>query len=69
MIIYRVLAAMIWFGIMFAVCTVIIAAALVTVIGAVVVGLASPTRTPASSLRVLVANASAAVVHVRALGH
>lgn len=44
-----------WFGVMFAVCTVIIAALLVAALLAVVYGLAFPTRTPASTLRSLAA--------------
>jgi hypothetical protein len=62
MIIYRGLAMMIWFGVMFAVCT-----AIITVLGAVVFGLASPSRTPRSALQALAANTRAGIAHVGAL--
>jgi hypothetical protein len=53
--------------VMFAVCTVLIATALVAVLLAVVYGLASPTRTPASCLRALVANTREGIAPVRVL--
>jgi hypothetical protein len=67
MIVYRGLALAMWFGIAFAATTAVVAAALVLIIGAVVVGIISPSRTPASCLRSLYANASAAVEQVQAL--
>jgi hypothetical protein len=67
MIIWRVWAFAMWFGVMFAICTVIIGAALIAVLLAVLYGLVSPTRTPASCLRSLAVNTEAGIAHVRAL--
>jgi hypothetical protein len=67
MVVYRVLAFMVWFGCMFALCTVVIAVALAAVLLAVVYGLASPSRTPASCLRSLWLNARQLVVEIDAL--
>ncbi len=64
---WRFIVFTVWFGVMFAICTVAIAVALVAIIGAVVYGLASPTRTPASCLRSLAAHTEAAIAQVRAL--
>jgi hypothetical protein len=46
---------------------IVAAVALVAVLGAVVYGLLSPTRTPKSVLRALVANTEAGIARVRAL--
>jgi hypothetical protein len=67
MIVYRTLAFCLWFGAMFAICTVLIAVALVFVIGAVAMGLAMPSRTVGGQLRALQLNTSEGVAHVRAL--
>jgi hypothetical protein len=66
-VVWRIWSFCLWFGIMFALCTVIIAVALAAVLLAVVYGLASRSHTPASSLRALYANARQAVVEVDAL--
>lgn len=64
---YRLIALMIWFGVMFAVLTVVIAAALAVALLAVVYGLASPARTPASCLRSLAAHAREGIERIQAL--
>jgi hypothetical protein len=67
MIIYRLLAFCLWFGAMFAIATVLIAVAVVAVIGAVVIGLVSPNRTPASTLRALQLNTRDGIERLNAL--
>jgi hypothetical protein len=67
MIVYRVLAFCLWFGAMFAIITVLIAVALVFVIGATIVGLVSPTRTPKSTLQALAANTGHGIAQINAL--
>jgi len=67
MTLYRLLAFMIWFGVMFALCTIAIAVVLVFVVGAVLVGLAMPSRTVGGQLRSLHANTEAGIARVRAL--
>ncbi len=64
---WRFIVFTVWFGVMFAICTVIIVVALVAVVGAGVYGLVSPTRTPKTALRSLVANTEAGIAHVKAL--
>jgi hypothetical protein len=64
---YRTLAGLLWFASMFAIITVVLAVALVAVLLAVVVGIVSPTRSPKSTLRALVANTDAGIAQVRAL--
>jgi hypothetical protein len=64
---YRVIAFLLWFGVMFAICTVIIAVALMFVVGAVVMGLVTPSRTVGGQLRSLYANTEAGIAHVEAL--
>ena len=67
MIIYRALAAMLWLAVVVAILSVIVAAALVLILGAVVYWILSPSRSPASCLRSLAANAEAGIAQVRAL--
>ena len=64
---WRMIAFTVWFGVAFALCTVVIVAALVAIIGAIVYGLISPTRTPKTALRSLLANTEAGIAHVKAL--
>ncbi len=64
---YRVLAFLVWFGVMFAICTVIIAVALVGILLAVVYGVGSPSRTPASCLRSLGVNVREGIERIQAL--
>lgn len=64
---WRVWVFLLWFGVMFAVCTVVIAAALALVIGAVLAGLLMPSRTVRGQLRSLDLNTRAAIAHVQAL--
>ena len=66
--IWGLLKTAIWFGVMFAVLTVIVAGSLVLIVGAVAVGCALPSRTVRGQLRSLIANVEASVAHVRALG-
>lgn len=66
-VIWRVWAVAMWFGIMFAVCTVIIALALVCVVGAVLYGALSPTRTVGGQLRSLAANGAEAASQIKSL--
>lgn len=65
--IWRVWVFLLWFGVMFAICSVIITVMAAAILLAVVYGLASTTRTPASTLRALVANTEAGIAHVQAL--
>jgi hypothetical protein len=65
--VYRLIAFMLFVGIVIAVLAIGIAVALVFVIGAVIYGLASPTRTPASCLRALVLNTREGIAHIQAL--
>jgi hypothetical protein len=67
--IWSIIAMMMWFGIMFAVCTILIAALLVLIIGAVLMGLIMPSRTVRGQLRSLDANVCAAIEQVRSLKH
>jgi hypothetical protein len=64
---YRLIGLMLWFGVMFAICTVIIAVVLTLVIGAVVMGLTMPSRTVRGQLAALVLNARQLVIEVDAL--
>lgn len=66
-VIWRVWCLAMWFGIMFAVLTVIIALALVCVVGAVVYGALSPTRTVRGQLRSVVANGAEAASQIQSL--
>jgi len=63
-IFWRMIVFTVWFGVAFALCTVIIAVALV----AVLVGLVMPSRTVRGQQRSLLANTEAAIGHIRALG-
>jgi hypothetical protein len=56
-----------WFGIAFAVCTVVVAVALVLVVGAVLMGVLMPSRTVGGQLRSLALNTRQAVIEVDAL--
>jgi len=66
-LLWRVLAFCLWFGAMFAICTVLIVVAVLAVIGAAVLGLAMPSRTVGGQLRSLYANTETGIAHVRAL--
>jgi hypothetical protein len=65
--IWSALKLAVWFGVAFALTTVVVVAALAGILGAVAFGILSPSRSPASSLRSLAVNASDAVAHVRQL--
>ena len=67
MAVYRLIAFMVWFGIMFALITAAIAVALVFAIGTVVMGLVMPSRTVGGQLRSLYANTEAGIAHVKSL--
>jgi hypothetical protein len=64
---WRLWVFMLWFGVMMSVGTVIIGVALLFAIGAVIYGLASPTRTVGGQLRSLYVNTEAGIAHVRAM--
>lgn len=64
---YRVISFMLWFGIAFAVCTIVVAVALVLVVGAVLMGALTPGRTASGQLRSLVLNTRQAVIEVKVL--
>jgi hypothetical protein len=63
--IWRAWCLAMWFGVMFAVCSVIIGAALVAVLLAVVYGLVSPSRTVGGQLRSLYGNTEAGIAHLK----
>lgn len=65
--IWRMWVFLLWFGVMFAVCTVVIAVALVFGVGAVLAGLLMPSRTVRGQLRSLDLNTRAAIAQVQAL--
>ncbi|HWF49080.1 MAG TPA: hypothetical protein VG294_00430 [Solirubrobacteraceae bacterium] len=66
--VWRIWAFMLWYGCMFAVCTVVIAVALVLVVGAVVMGVLMPSRTVRGQLRSLAQNTRQLVAEIDALG-
>lgn len=67
MFFYLLICALFAFGIAFALCSVIVAVALVLVVGAVVMGLAMPSRTVRGQLRSVVLNTREAIAQVNAL--
>jgi hypothetical protein len=67
MVLYRVAAAMLWFGVAFAIATVIIAVTLVLVVGAVLMGALMPGRTIKGQLRSLDFNTRVVIAQVKAL--
>lgn len=64
--VWRLLAFGIWFGVLFAICSILIAGAVVTLLGAVLFGLVSPTRTGRAGATAWLANVTAAIDLVRA---
>ncbi len=66
-VIWRIWAFAIWFGVMFAVCSVIIAIALCAVLLAVLAGLLMPSRTVGGQLRSLSLNVRELVAQIQAL--
>lgn len=66
-IFWRMIVFTVWFGVAFALCTVIIAVAVLAIIGAVVYGLVMPSRTVKGQLRTLDLTISEGIAHVRAL--
>jgi hypothetical protein len=64
-IIWRIFMFMLWFGVMFAVCTVVIAVAFVFIIAAILMGLVMPSRTVLGQLRSLDTNVSTLVAEIR----
>ena len=66
--IYRLIAFLMWFGVMFALCTILIAVALLVVTGAVVMGLAMPSRTVAGQLRSVQLHAREGIALIQGLG-
>jgi hypothetical protein len=65
--VWRILAFMLWFGVAFVLCTVVIALVLVLITGAVLMGLFMPSRTVRGQLASVVLNCGEAVAHVKAL--
>jgi hypothetical protein len=66
-IFWRVWVFLLWFGVMFAICTVIIGAALIAVLLAVVYGTLSPSRTVGGQLRSLQLHTTEGIALVQAL--
>ena len=66
--IYRLVVFLLWFGVMFALCTILTAVALFVVTGAVVMGLATPSRTVAGQVRSVQLHAREGVALIQGLG-
>lgn len=67
MLLWRLWVFMLWFGIMFAICTVIIGAALIAVLLAIVMGILMPSRTVGGQLRSLQLHTTEGITLVQGL--
>jgi Na+-translocating ferredoxin:NAD+ oxidoreductase RnfD subunit len=67
MALYRLIAFMVWFGVMFALCTIVVAVALALIVGAVLMGLTMPSRTVRGQLRSVVVNCGDLATEIDAL--
>jgi predicted membrane protein len=66
---WSILAFLVWWGVMFALCTIVIAVVLAAVLLTAVYGLLMPSKTIRGQLQALYAFACAAVAQVKTLDH